>query len=170
MVIAAHALWVATSEEAQVPPLVSEGTVAFTWHPRARSVHLQRLLSSVVELSSEGLLAVVLWTWLHGSAGPLTQWAIPLWVAVQVLVMGVAVGWDADGRTRVRTVTIDGQQVRIGPRRLHRDAIEHAEIVSDGWGPLRRVTMRIRHDAGAVRIAADGDHRRELERAVLCRL
>ena len=140
------------------PAKLDEDFAGFTWLVRSRTPAFQRVLSGIVELSTELLALVALWAWWSGSAPGLARAALPVWACIQVLVIMVAMAWDLGGRERLARVRVTPHSLRLGGR-VQVPLTEIVEVTARGHGigPLHRAELVLRTEARTRVIAADGD-------------
>ena len=138
---------------------IEDDFAGFTWHVRPRSPLFQHLINGTVELSTELLLLVVAWVfWTGAEATPsVVRLVLPLWGAVQLLVMLVAMAWDVGGRQRVVRLRVTHDAVWMGSRHIRLCEVSDIRAHAQGAGPLHRADLTIVHTQGTVTIAADGD-------------
>ncbi len=147
------------------PARVDHDFAGFTWRVRSRSPVFQLVLSTIVELSTEVVLATWLWGltvgWGQATAG---RWVLGSWGVVQLAVMALAIAWDVGARTRLRQVRVTPHSIRLGPReQIPTSSITAVRVGGSGWGPLHRAQLEVHHHSGRITVAADGDEASSLQ-------
>ncbi len=130
----------------------------FTWLVRRRSPAFQRVVSLMVELSTEavGLLWLVAALG-EGAGGPWVDALLPGWLLVQAVVVALVVTWEGRA-TPVRVVQLRTEELALGRSVVPLEDVAAVEVTSSGVGPWRTATLTVvLHRGEPVRVPADGD-------------